>query len=267
MNPGQDQANSAELLSGLRILMVDDNRVNLFLGKRILNNLGFTEVTLSDNPSEALKLAGEGHFDVVLTDVEMPVMNGYELSRKLRGQESGPTRRTIIAITANASGQDREQAREAGIDAYLTKPYSPQELAALLFEFHPAGSLKSEIIDPALLPAGGLEQVFAVFNHNMADVRIFLQMLSRHIPELMEEIEQSIQHPQGIEQAYQAAHKLKSPVKLLADAPFASAFSTFAESLRHPESMPDPRSVFAGIKPGLVSILVLVNTGLENTSH
>lgn len=246
--------------------MVDDNRVNLFLGKRILNNLGFTQVTLSDNPAEALKLAGEQGFDVVLTDVEMPGMTGYELSLRLREQENGAFRRTIIAITANASGQDRESARKAGIDAYLTKPYSPQELAELLTSFHP-GSPKSETIDPAFLPKAGLEHVFAVFNHNMADVRIFLHMLSRHIPELMDEIESSLSSPIGIEQAFQAAHKLKSPVKLLADASFASAFSAFAESLRAPGELPEPRLAFEGIKPGLVALLVLVNTGLERTSE
>lgn len=265
MNPEQDPSSPTALHSGLRILMVDDNRVNLFLGKRILNNLGFSQVTLSDNPADALRMAGEQDFDVVLTDVEMPGMNGYELSHKLRAQENGASRRTIIAITANASGQDRESAREAGIDAYLTKPYSPQELAELLTSFHP-GSPKSETIDPALMPKAGLEQVFAVFNHNMADVRIFLHMLSRHIPELMEEIENALNTPLSIEQAYQAAHKLKSPVKLLADAPFAAAFGSFAESLRTPGELLEPKAAFESIKPGLVAILVMVNTGLEHTS-
>lgn len=265
MNPGQEHDPIPVLQSDLRILMVDDNRVNLFLGKRILNNLGFTLVTLSDNPSEALQLAGAQLFHVVLTDVEMPGMNGYELCRMLRQQESATLRKTIIAITANASGEDREQAREAGIDAYLTKPYSPQELAELLAEYHP-GSPRSETIDPALLPEGGLEQVYAVFNHNMADVRIFLQMLSRHIPELLDEIECSLGEPTDLDKAYQAAHKLKSPVKLLAAPAFASAFSSFAESLRTTDELRALRQAFAELKPGLIALLVLVNTGLESTS-
>ncbi|MFM1746206.1 MAG: hypothetical protein RLZZ630_2143, partial [Bacteroidota bacterium] len=68
------------------------------------------------------------------------------------------------------------------------------------------------------------------------------------------------------DKAYQAAHKLKSPVKLLAAPAFASAFSSFTESLRTADEMQELRQAFADLKPGLIALLVLVNTGLENTS-
>jgi len=219
----------------IRVLLVDDNRVNLFLGKRILNSLGMPNVVLASSGKEALDIFNAEPFDIVLTDVEMPGMNGYTLCSTIRSMnpESGK-RPILVVISANAGEHDRQDAAEAGVDGYLTKPYSPQDLTELLSTL----MLNAE---PVQFPGvetrdvKGMEKVHDLFSYNLSDVRVFLSMLSRQIPELHAEIQNGLGDPSlvaGIEQAFQAAHKLKSPVFLLCPEQDAAQFGTFTELLR-----------------------------------
>ena len=68
----------------IQILLVDDNRVNQFLGKRLLKNIGIENVDLCSNGNDAIVRITNKHYDVILTDIEMPGMNGYELSQSIR---------------------------------------------------------------------------------------------------------------------------------------------------------------------------------------
>ncbi|MFM9007035.1 MAG: response regulator [Bacteroidota bacterium] len=219
----------------LRILLVDDNRVNLFLGKRILSSLGMPNVVLASSGKEALDLFISEPFDVVLTDVEMPGMNGYTLCSNIRAinPDSGK-RPVLVVISANAGEHDRQDAAEAGVDGYLTKPYSPEDLTRLFSTLLPTAEpiLFQEI---ETQDVKGMEKVHALFHYDLPDVRAFLCMLSKQIPELHTEIQNGLGDPSlvaGIEQAFQAAHKLKSPVFLLCPEQDASEFSTFTELLR-----------------------------------
>ena len=81
------------------ILLVDDNRVNQFLGKRILQNLGISVVDIAGDGISAFECVKNNFYDVLLTDVEMPGMNGYELSRAIRSYENEESHITIIALT------------------------------------------------------------------------------------------------------------------------------------------------------------------------
>ncbi len=249
----------------LKVLLVDDNKVNQFLGKRILNNLGVTFVDLAGNGKEALEKVKQHDYDVVLTDVEMPGMTGYELCRHIREQEAANRHLTIIALTANASDEDRCQAQEAGIDDYLTKPYSPQDLLHILNKnIH---DKKRIVVEE--LPAGqstGIEKLYAVFNHNTGDVLQFLKMLSHQLPELIEEIRSGIAD-ENREKSFHAAHKLKSPVKLMMDPDFTSHFSAFTENLRDPEKYEAAAALFPVIEITLESLLVIINTELERISR
>lgn len=115
----------------IRILLVDDNRVNQFLGKRLLKNIGIENVDLCSNGTDALIKMSEAKYDVLLTDIEMPGMNGYELSKAVRAQEHAQDL-LIIALTGNASDDDKAKAAESGINVFITKPYSPEDLLNVL---------------------------------------------------------------------------------------------------------------------------------------
>jgi CheY-like chemotaxis protein len=195
------------LQSNISVLLVDDNRVNQFLGKRILKNLGISNVELAGNGEDAFHLVKTNHYDVLLTDVEMPGMNGYELSKAIREFETSKKRITIIALTANASDDDRLNAQEAGIDDYLTKPYSPHDLQEVLQKHLGAkNNVLLEDIQPTFNPEhnSGIHQLYAVFHQNRDDVRHFLHMLSGQIPELVDQIKEGMLKG-NIEQAFQYA--------------------------------------------------------------
>ncbi len=112
----------------LRVLLVEDNLVNQEICEGMLTNLG-CQVEVAGNGEEALTAFGLRDFDVVLMDCQMPLVDGYEATRRIRSLESGNGGHVpIIALTANAMPGDREKSLAAGMDDYLTKPYDQKEL-------------------------------------------------------------------------------------------------------------------------------------------
>src|SRR5690606_12393216 len=120
-------------LTGMRVLLVEDNPVNRLVAQRILDTFGI-EVVTADNGQQALDLLRAELFDAVLMDCQMPVLNGYGATRQWRDREllSGQQRLPIIAMTANAMAGDRQRCLEAGMDDYLSKPVDPAGLATCL---------------------------------------------------------------------------------------------------------------------------------------
>ena len=102
------------------ILVVEDNPVNQQVMKGILSKLGYHSF-YADNGQEALELVANEHIDLVFMDCQMPVMDGYEATRKIRN-ELHLTELPIIAVTANAMSTDKEKCMRAGMDDYLAKP-------------------------------------------------------------------------------------------------------------------------------------------------
>jgi signal transduction histidine kinase/CheY-like chemotaxis protein/ligand-binding sensor domain-containing protein len=121
-----------EARKNLRILVAEDNLVNQRLALRMLERQGHS-VTLANNGREAVDMAGGAAFDLILMDIQMPVLGGFEATAAIRQhQERTGSRIPIIALTANAMKGDRERCLEAGMDGYLSKPIHSQELYKLL---------------------------------------------------------------------------------------------------------------------------------------
>jgi CheY-like chemotaxis protein/anti-sigma regulatory factor (Ser/Thr protein kinase) len=122
-------------LLNVNILVVEDGRVNQIVITHQLTEAGAT-VTLADNGQTAIELIGTHEssgspFDVVLMDMQMPIMDGYEATRRLR---SDSYTRPIIAITAHALSGDCEKTLEVGCDAYISKPVNREQLIRTIFE-------------------------------------------------------------------------------------------------------------------------------------
>ncbi|TAJ15042.1 MAG: response regulator [Planctomycetota bacterium] len=113
--------------SSLRVLVVEDNSVNQLLAVRMLQRMGH-RTKVASNGAEALELAQSEAFDLVLMDVQMPVMDGLQAARELRRLQRGGRYVPIVALTANAMPADREMCREAGMDDYLPKPVRAADL-------------------------------------------------------------------------------------------------------------------------------------------
>ena len=121
----------APILSGLRILVVDDNTLNLTVATTLLANEGVL-VSTAESGVEALQQVASQKFDLVLMDLEMPGMSGIEVTRKIRQSQSGIETLPIIAITAHAFPEMRKEVFEVGMNDLLSKPYKPEQLNTMI---------------------------------------------------------------------------------------------------------------------------------------
>jgi PAS domain S-box-containing protein len=113
----------------LTVLIAEDNPINQKLAAKLVEKLGH-HVTLAADGQEAFETWSHHHFDAVLMDVQMPEVDGFEATRRIREAEVGTGRRTpIIAVTAHILQGDRERCMEAGMDGYITKPVRADELS------------------------------------------------------------------------------------------------------------------------------------------
>jgi signal transduction histidine kinase/CheY-like chemotaxis protein len=111
----------------LRILVAEDNHVNQALTRHLLEKQGHT-VTIAADGQEAISLFEEGAFDLILMDVQMPVIDGYDATRAIRRRETQGRRIPIIALTANAMSGDRDVCLAVGMDGFISKPIDVGEL-------------------------------------------------------------------------------------------------------------------------------------------
>ena len=115
----------------LKVLIVDDNNINVFLLKHILEAKGlFPSVAV--NGKEAVDQVGAGDFDIVLMDLQMPVMDGYEAMKYIRKNDAISQPR-IVAVTAFVADESREMAFSSGADAFVSKPIDQEELHQAMY--------------------------------------------------------------------------------------------------------------------------------------
>ena len=130
-----------------RVLLVEDNEINQEVVGSHLHNLG-VDFVLANNGKEAVEKAQQAQFDLVLMDIQMPVMDGYQATRAIRA-----TNKTlpIVALTAAAMIEDKNKALEAGMNDHLSKPIHPGQLYRLLAQYLPAAAEKKPAEKPTLL--------------------------------------------------------------------------------------------------------------------
>ncbi len=148
--------------SGKHILLVEDNELNQEVAMDLLGNAGF-EITLANNGKEALEKIALQKFDLVLMDIQMPIMDGYETTRILRQQPSYKDL-IIIAMTANAMRGDIERCHAAGMNDHIAKPINVKEMFATLqrwlnYEGHAAIPLNRAHSEIEIPDIPGIDQV------------------------------------------------------------------------------------------------------------
>jgi two-component system, sensor histidine kinase and response regulator len=175
--------------SALNILLVEDNPVNQELATRLLERLSH-RVTLANNGVEAVDLFDSGHFDVILMDMQMPVMGGVEATEAIRSREM---RRSwvvshevkpvyIIAMTANVMASDRDRCMEAGMNDYVAKPLRPAELFAALDRCRGGSGGEPIVFGAETVRAGGQLDLAAALN-DIGDPELFATMVGMFLSE------------------------------------------------------------------------------------
>ena len=142
-----------------RLLVVEDNAINMTVVRGVLSKLGYTQIDKARDGVEAVDMAAQTSYDLILMDCQMPRMDGYAATRALR--ERG-VRTAIVAMTAHALSGDREKCLDAGMDDYLTKPVVIDALAACLERWlnrEPATATTASTVAP---PAGEAAAASAV---------------------------------------------------------------------------------------------------------
>ena len=129
-------------LVGLKVLLVEDNLVNQKVAEAILRKLGITQCVLAENGEQAVKIAAEQAFDLVLMDCQMPAMDGFKATEAIRDGAAGETNRhiPIVALTANVMQEDKKRCEASGMDGLIAKPI---KLDQMISEIEQAFEMRS----------------------------------------------------------------------------------------------------------------------------
>ena len=202
--------------SQLAILVVDDDELNQRMMRLILKREGHL-VETAYNGAEALEAIKSRPFDMILMDLQMPIMDGVEASRRIRQLENGKERVFIVALTASYLPERGRELYEAGIDNYMSKPFEVEHLRNILQ--HGLDSRKSRLdaeieaeeLASELLPSDVDLDLQVGIQRVGGDAAVYKELLGDFIDELPDKLEQlwSTFRNRDIEGLHRAAHNLK----------------------------------------------------------
>jgi PAS domain S-box-containing protein len=211
-------------LNGARVLLIEDNELNQQVALELLSAAGI-QVELAENGARGVQRIDEDSYDLVLMDLQMPVMDGWEATRRIRampGRDGLP----ILAMTANAMAGDRERSLAAGMNDHITKPIDPDELFEVLLRWLPdrgkctvaAAGARSQVtaassvstLEPMLELIAGLDAADGlrrVLGQREAYVRLLRRFVASQA-DVTREIRAALKHGR-VEEAERLAHTLK----------------------------------------------------------
>jgi CheY-like chemotaxis protein len=269
---------SLEAIQKARILLVEDNEINQQVAQEILQGAGF-QVSLAENGQKAVTAVHESMFDAVLMDIQMPVMDGFQATRAIRQNDTFKNL-PIIAMTASAMAQDRDQALESGMNDHVPKPIDPRKLFETLLkwivlpkeqiaienpenenmEAHlpPAGSAGEHLPDalPGFDISAGLERL-------QGNKRLYHKLLvdfGRNYSMAGDEIRRSL-HQNDYAQAHRLVHNLKGLAGNLSATELLQAAISLEQRVKGPSasvSQKDLQAAQSGLETALQQALVAV---------
>ncbi len=197
------------------VLVVDDSAVNLEVMGGMLENLGLNSFTVFSG-EEALELISDREFDLVFMDCQMPQMDGYETTRRIRAM-TGRENTLIVAVTASAMAEDRERCRQAGMNDFISKPIREKDLLSVLLRYIPQKKLVNALQTPDLkqqISHAGVpsldETVINELRHMLKDrFKTAIDNLLKNMDELIQETD-GHWNQKNQSALVMSAHKLKS---------------------------------------------------------
>ncbi len=234
-NFSQQSNRALQNLNGQKILLVEDNPVNVVVASQFLEDWG-ANIVVAENGEKALAVLKEQSFGLVLMDLQMPVMDGYEAAKRIR-KELTKEQLPIIALTADAMQGVQEQIFEAGMNDYISKPFAPDDLyKKIVKNLRPEGEFMMEkepvplqpVVEtvppvnppePAATPeiTGALYNLEVLHQQSGGNVAFMKRMVTLFIqttPPTLDELQGSIK-ARDVKKAQSLAHKLKPSIDLL----------------------------------------------------
>lgn len=217
--PADDKKNKSlpdSALQNLRVLLVEDNDINRLYAKSILKNWRCYTDT-AENGLVAIEKIKNGEFDVVLMDVQMPVMDGYEATKAIRSMAPPLNKIPVVALTANATKADVEKCMAAGMNDYLPKPFTPDDLRRKLFE---ELKLMSSAQGAGKKGSGARKSYFdfsylrSVSGNNEEFIREMILTFSQSVPEILNGMRSSLDTKDWAKLS-RLAHQIKPSFTLL----------------------------------------------------
>lgn len=200
--------------SGLRVLLVEDNDINRLYAEVLLKSWKCITET-AENGLVAIEKVKSGDYDVVLMDVQMPVMDGYESTQTIRQLPGRSGTTPIVALTANATKADLEKCLAAGMNAYLPKPFTREDLYRVLFvELKLAPSRHTDLTESPSVINFSLDYLNKISNYDKVFVNDIVNTFVRTSLSLIKEMETHIQHERWPE-AGRLIHQIKPSLSLL----------------------------------------------------
>ncbi len=251
------------------MLVVEDNEVNREVARRFLERFGCTPTTVT-NGEAALEACAQRRFNLILMDVQMPVMDGLAATRELRRREAGGAQTPIVALTASAMSGELERCLSAGMDALLTKPLEVARLREVLRRYltpTPAPEPAALVPPPAAeesSPAGApidLTRLRALIGEDEEFVRELCEAFIGTTAESIRTLERAL--ADGDRTALAAsAHKLKGGSQSIC----AERISRHAFALEHgapSQPMPELRTLFEELKAAIENCSEYLHTEMR----
>ena len=260
-----------DVIRGASILLVEDNVFSQQVGCELLEDAGAI-VRVANNGREALELLSRQSYDCVLMDVQMPEMDGFEATRRIRADPllAGLL---VIAMTANAGSEDRVRCLEAGMDEFVTKPIAPMLLFQLLAKWlrRRGGIAVQAPVPGSVMQAGGARDAAVLdvaalsltFSNDPVKMRKYAQLFLDTARDGLAEMEQALAL-EDLKRLADLGHRTKSSALAVGANAFA-ALCLALEGLRHGGDLPQARALMAAMGPALARVAEQISLDFANS--
>ena len=251
-------------ISGAHILLAENNLFNQQVATEFLENAGAT-VCVAQNGKEAIDLLNDDHFDCVLMDIQMPVLDGIEATRLIR---ANPALREmpVIAMTANVSGEDRERCLAAGMNDFIGKPFKPYAFYAVI-----AGCLAGRVRPVSGTPAASAAGATRADDPGIIDLAVLAELVGGNRLKMREfalkflasarqdmaEVEAALER-KDLAALGALGHHIKSPARMAG----AMGFANLCQALEHSEDAEQARNIVSQMRPLLERIKEYIDKNL-----
>jgi CheY-like chemotaxis protein len=228
------------MLSEIKVLLVEDNDINRLYAKSILQQWNCS-VDIAENGLVAIEKIKNNFYDVVLMDVQMPVMDGYEATRAIRLMDSHMRNAPIVALTANATKTDIEKCLSSGMNDYLPKPFTPDDLYRKIFrdlkiKTQKNGKAKKAVSDKK--SGFDLAYLRSVSADNQEFLREMIHTFINSIPPVLEDMQNALSD-KNWKKLSRLAHQIKPSFGLMGMEPLQKTVFFIEENADQKSKLPE----------------------------